>query len=34
MIDYWENSMMPRMRNVMKQLRESNAKLADIENSK
>ena len=30
MIDYWEANMMPRMRNVMKQLREANAKLADV----
>ena len=30
MIDYWEANMMPRMRNVMKQLREVKAKLADV----
>jgi glutaredoxin len=30
MIDYWEANMMPRMRNIMKQLREVKAKLADV----
>ena len=30
MLKYWENNMMPRMRDIMKQLRESKEKLANI----
>ena len=30
MLSYWENNMMPRMRNVIKQLREANEKIASL----
>ena len=30
MLSYWENNMMPRMRNVIKQLREANEKIVSL----
>tara|TARA_B100000900_G_C20584934_1_gene719132 strand:- start:1396 stop:1704 length:309 start_codon:yes stop_codon:yes gene_type:complete len=30
MLNYWEKNMMPRMRNVIKQLREANEKIVSI----
>tara|TARA_Y100000590_G_scaffold470732_1_gene668934 strand:+ start:995 stop:1369 length:375 start_codon:yes stop_codon:yes gene_type:complete len=30
MLKYWEANMMPRMRNIMKQLREANEKVASL----
>lgn len=30
MLKYWENNMMPRMRNIMKQLREAKEKITEL----
>ncbi|MAT22910.1 MAG: hypothetical protein CML86_05370 [Rhodobiaceae bacterium] len=30
MLSYWENNMMPRMRNIIKQLREANEKIVSL----